>query len=483
VVALHDSGEDVRSLNILHSPLQMIRQVFDVMNRSDDADWEVVATRMEKVGLALSGFRASIAEAIQRKVPPCRRQVLACARQAARWSGADGERSYFDVVVAEYAPSATRLGERLSRAAEAASAAYAETARWLRDDVSPRATERDAAGPERYALWSRAFLAAVIDPVETYLWGWSEVHRIEQEMRDAASAICDGSVAEAVELMNSDPSRAAQGEEALCTFLQQLMDRTITELDGTHFDIAGPLKRVEQMIAPPGGAAAPHYTPPSEDLSRPGRAWYPTLGKTAFPLWGEVTTCYHEGVPGHHLQLGQVICLRDELSRFQRTTFLSGHGEGWALYAERFMDELGKFELPDYRMGYLRSQLMRALRVVVDIGMHLELEVPADERFHPEERWSPALGEELLMGRSYFPSDFMASELDRYLGMPGQAISYKVGERAWLTARDRARQAAGPTFDLKAFHTWALGLGPIGLDQLVAECERAGGGCSPEPAA
>ena len=115
-----------------------------------------------------------------------------------------------------------------------------------------------------------------------------------------------------------------------------------------------PLHRCEAMIAPPGGAAAMYYTGPSEDFSRPGRTWYPTQGRTTFPLWREVSTCYHEGVPGHHLQVAQVKYLSDKLSRFQRAFgFVSGHGEGWALYAERLMGELGYLEDPAYELGML----------------------------------------------------------------------------------------------------------------------------------
>ncbi len=162
------------------------------------------------------------------------------------------------------------------------------------------------------------------------------------------------------------------------------MDRTIAELDGVHFDIPEPVKTVEAMIAPPGGAAAMYYTPPAEDFSRPGRTWYPTQGRTRFPLWGEVSIAYHEGVPGHHLQVAQVVFLADQLTRFQRTIgWTSGHGEGWALYAERLMGELGYLDVPDYELGMLRAQAMRSVRVVVDIGMHLELPIPSDERYHP----------------------------------------------------------------------------------------------------
>jgi uncharacterized protein (DUF885 family) len=189
-------------------------------------------------------------------------------------------------------------------------------------------------------------------------------------------------------------------------------------------------------------------------------------------LWGEVSIAFHEGVPGHHLQLGQVKYRSDRLSRYQRSTSVAGHAEGWALYAERLMDELGFLTTPHYRLGMLRAQAMRAVRVIVDLGMHLELQLPAGQDFHPGERWTPELGQVFVDERSRFPADFMASEIVRYLGWPGQAICYKVGERVWLEARAAAEARAGGDFDLKAWHAVALDLGNMGLDQLADELSR-----------
>src|SRR5262249_11468198 len=251
----------------------------------------------------------------------------------------------------------------------------------------------------------------------TYAWGWDELARIETEMRAVAERIRPGaSIAEAIDHLERESDLVIDGEDNLQRWLQDLMDRTIAELDGTHFDIPAPVKRVEAMIAPPGGAAAMYYTGPSEDFSRPGRTWYPTQGRTTFPLWREVSTCYHEGVPGHHLQVAQVKYLSDRLSRYQRAFgFLSGHGEGWALYAERLMGELGYLEDPAYELGMLGAQAMRAVRVIVDIGMHLELTIPASESEHVGETWTPQLALPFVIERSCEPADFMRSEVDRYL--------------------------------------------------------------------
>ena len=113
------------------------------------------------------------------------------------------------------------------------------------------------------------------------------------------------------------------------------------------------------------------------------------------------------------------------------------------MYAERLMGELGYLENPDYYLGMLRAQALRSVRVIIDIGMHLELAIPAGQDFHPGEVWSRELGLEFINVKSHFPADFVASEVSRYLGIPGQAISYKVGEREWLAAREESKQQTG----------------------------------------
>jgi uncharacterized protein (DUF885 family) len=136
------------------------------------------------------------------------------------------------------------------------------------------------------------------------------------------------------------------------------------------------------------------------------------------------------------------------------------------------MGELGYLEDPAYELGMLGAQAMRAVRVIVDIGMHLELSIPTSERYHPGETWTGELALPFVIERSCEPESFMRSEVDRYLGWPGQAISYKVGERVWLEARADAQKRHGTGFDLKKFHSYALDLGGMGLGPLRDELAR-----------
>jgi uncharacterized protein (DUF885 family) len=476
VVDQFDAGERLRDVRVLASPIESIRGVFDQMPAGTDADWATIATRMAKVPGALASFQASLVEGVNRGVVAARRQALACATTASTWGGLESNTPpFFVAFVGGYSGGNAALGQELQVAAQAATDAYGQLAEYLRHDYAPSADEHDGVGADRYLLSAREFNGIDLDLDETYSWGWYELHRIEHAMRSVGARILPHrSLAEVIDFLDHDPARSIDGIQNLRAWLQDLMDRTISELNGTHFDIPPPVQRVEAMITPPGGAAAMYYTPPSEDFSRPGRTWYPEpVGKTRFPLWHEVSTCYHEGVPGHHLQIGQVVYLADVLNRFQRTLVeSSGHAEGWALYSERLMGELGYLDDPADELGMLQAQAFRAARVVVDIGLHLGKDIPHGEEFHGGEQWTPDIALGFMTRFGGFEEAFMASEIDRYLGWPGQAISYKVGERIWLEGRDAARTRAGSAFDLKEFHSRALALGPMGLGLLREELAR-----------
>ncbi len=470
-----DAGEHFRNLSIIGNPSTGLRRMFDLMPRATEADWENVATRLALVPRGLAQFQATLAEGLRRGTPAARRQAAQNAIQSDAWAGqAPGSTPFFGSLIEAYDRSGAGspgLRDTLAGATAAAAAAYGAFARYLRETYMDSATERDGVGPDRYQLGARTANGITLDLEETYRWGWEELYRVEREMAETCARILPGaSIEETKAFLESDPSRAIDGVESFRQWMQDLQDRTIAELDGVHFDIPAPVRRIEAMIAPPGGALAMYYTGPSEDFSRPGRTWYPTGGKTRFPLWGEVSIAYHEGVPGHHFQVATTKHLSGELSRFQRLMGgTSGYGEGWALYAERLMGELGYLANPDYYLGMLRAQAMRSVRVIVDIGMHLELRIPKSERFHPGATWNAELGDVFARGRAQFPPDFMASEITRYLGTPGQAISYKVGERCWIEARETSRRRRGEAFDLKAWHAAALNLGPMGLAQMQRE--------------
>ncbi len=467
------AGEHLRPLRNIFGPAQITRNLFLMMPTQSESDWACVARRMSRVGESYESLVAALEEGRSSELFAAPLQAQTTIDQLEEWlqgaaGGTDG--SWFHEFVADGPDS---LRAELTAAAGHAAQAAAQLRDYLSSTYLPAAEGTpEASGAERYLLNVRRWTGADIDTREVYQWGWAEFQRIEAQMREVAEQILPGSTP--VEAMRhlDEHGRAVEGVEEVRVYLQEMMDRTIADLDGTHFDIAEPIRTVEAMIAPTGSAAAPYYSRPSVDFSRPGRTWLPTLGETRFPLYDLVSTWYHEGVPGHHLQLAQWCYVAPQLSIYQTSLgSSSGATEGWALYAERLMDELGYLDVEE-RMGYLDCQLMRAIRVVIDLGMHLQLTIPLDSPLAPGETWTPQLATEFFDQHCGRSRSFIESEIVRYLGWPGQAISYKLGERAWLAGREAAQQAHGEDFDLKAWHMAALSLGALGLDDLQVELSR-----------
>ena len=471
-LAVSATGEHLRAVRNILGPVQGLRMMFEMMPAGSEADWSAIARQMALVPQALAGYATSLREGAARGLLAPSRQVGAFTSQLREWGAADDGRGWFAqfCAAAQVPPS---LRAELDQAAADAIDAVEELRRWMLDDYAPR-TEGvpDGVGAERYPVLARAWLGTDLDLADTYAWGWSEYQRITAEMAEQAERVLPGSnVREAMDYLDSC-GEAVDGVGEIRQRLQRLLDERVAELDGTHFDLPGPVKTVEARIAPPGSAAAPYYTRPSRDFSRPGRTWLPAMGQTRFPLWKLVSTWHHEGVPGHHLQLGTWTALAGQLSTYQTSIgSVSAMTEGWALYAERLMDELGYLSDPGARLGYLEAQLRRAIRVIVDIGLHLRMELPPGvlpqaDRGHT---WTPELAIEFFAAHTARSTEFVTSEVVRYLGRPGQAISYKVGERAWLAGREGARAAHGDAFDLKSWHMAALSLGALGLDDLTTE--------------
>ncbi|MEO3821694.1 DUF885 domain-containing protein [Plantactinospora sp. B24E8] len=474
-LARYDAGEVTSELNVIESGLHELRQVFDLMPTEGEEAVSNIAARLGQFSGALQAYKTTLASAADAGHVSSRAQIVEVAKQCDVWTDPDGDNFFHNLV--ESLTAGDALTADLRRSAAAATAATAEFGRFLRDELAPRGREKQAAGLERYQLASQYFLGAKVDLHETYAWGFAELARLEAEMRAVAARIAGpgASVDQAVAALDADPARQIQGKEAFRDWMQALADKAIADLHGTHFDIPEQVRRIECCLAPTSDGAI-YYTGPSEDFSRPGRMWWAVpQGITEFSTWREVTTVFHEGVPGHHLQVAQTQVRADLLNRWQRLlSWSSGHGEGWALYAERLMDELGYLEDPGDKLGMLDGQAFRAARVIVDIGLHLELEIPKDNPFgfHPGEVWTPELGWEFLRGHCRLPDENLRFELNRYLGWPGQAPSYKIGERIWLQARADAQARKGADFNLKEFHRAALDLGSIGLDPLKAALAR-----------
>ncbi len=477
-LAVHDAGEHLRSLRNLGSPLHETRELFTLLPTDTQEDWARLGRRLARMPLAVEQYRETLAEGARRGLLSGPRQVATVIEQIGEWlapdpvAGEEGRAGGWFAALVAPAPEALRGG--LTETAVTAAAAFAALRDWLGEVYAPAAAgTSDAVGRERYIRWARFWNGADLDLEEAYGWAWTEFHDLAAQMRAEAEKVLPGATPmEAMRWLDTD-GPSIQGTEPVREFLQGLMDQAIGDLQGVHFDLAERVTRVESKLAPAGSAAAPYYTAPSLDFSRPGRTWLPTQGRESFPVWDLVSTWYHEGVPGHHLQLAQWNHVADSLSTYQVSLGgVSANLEGWALYAERLMDELGYLTDPGHRLGYLNAQMLRALRVIVDIGMHVGLDFPADSPYLPGEPMTPVAAREFFGRYCGLAPAYLDSELTRYLGLPGQAIGYKLGERAWLTGRAAARaahEARGEEFDLRAWHMAALSQGSLGLDDLVVE--------------
>ncbi|GAA5027618.1 DUF885 domain-containing protein [Microbacterium fluvii] len=467
---LYDAKWHLRDLNVIASPAQDLRSVFDLMPTDTADDWAVVSTRLRALPAAIAGYIETLREGISQGIVPARRQVNEVVTQIARYTSDNG---FFAEFAGNAAPAEgslpASLARQLSDHAGAARVAYDELAQFLAGELAPVAGEADGVGRELYALHSRRFLGAEIDLDETYEWGIEELARMVAEQESIANEILPGAtVEEAVAFLEKGASRKLVGTEALQKWMQETSDRAVAELGKSHFDIAEPIRRLECMIAPTkeGGI---YYTGPTDDFSRPGRMWWSVPGGVEdFDTWRELTTVYHEGVPGHHLQIAQAVYNRAQLNSWRRLLAgTSGHAEGWALYAERLMEQLGYLDDPADRLGMLDGQRMRAARVVLDIGVHLGKPRPDGEG-----TWDADYALEFMRRNVNMSDEFVQFEVNRYLGWPGQAPSYKVGQRIWEQLRDDVSEAQGDAFDIKAFHKRALDIGGVGLDTLRAALAR-----------
>jgi len=462
------------------APPVMDRMALNTAPLADAGDAELLAARLESLPQGMQGYAAALRLGLDQGRPGAR--VLAERLVAMLRASARGDGGYFRGLAARAAalPGVdARAAGRLDTAGRAADAAFDELAGWLERDYLPHATEDAAVGPERYARALQEHLGQTADPVELAAWGWDELGRLEQEMRREAAAGWPGlGLPEVLDRLDNDPAEpSAAGPEGLLDWLRQV-DQQVIERLAEEFEIPPQLRLLRHELAPPGSAAGAYYLPPTEDGARPGVVvWTVPAGRV--PLWRWQTFSHHEGIPGHHLEQGGVRLLPAPLTRFQSALCeISGYSEGWGLYAERFMDELGAFDRPATRLGFLVSQTFRTVRVVADTGLHLGLRVPAGLADPAAGQViTPEVAVGLLVRHGRQTPDFARSEMLRYLGSPGQAVAYKVGEREWRRVRAQARQRL-PGLTNRQFHTTALRLGPLPLRLLEPEVLTALGDAS-----
>ncbi|AKP07745.1 Hypothetical protein Cp262_0075 [Corynebacterium pseudotuberculosis] len=454
-LSLHHNDEFLGQLNNIASPIQTIRDTFLLMPQDTEEQREAIASRLSQVGKALAGYRESLTLAASHGKVSAIRQIEAAIGQCRE--------------LTQPGSMLDKLGvDPHSDAVVSAKKSFGSMAEWLGDQLAPHAPHHDAVGRERYERFSHLFVGDVVDLDDAYEWGLDRLQEIVAEQQNIAEKLYGPgtSVAAAMKKLDTEPRYTITGTDALREWMQEQADKTIADLNGVHFDIPQSVQSLEACIDP-AGTGGIFYTPPSDDFSRPGRMWWSVpAGQNTFHTWQELTTVFHESVPGHHLQCGQAVCERENLNLWRRIAcWNSGHGEGWALYAEQLMADLGYHDDLGTRMGMLDAQRLRAARVVLDIGVHLGKRTPEGSSV-----WDASYAKFFLRENSAMDERNLAFELDRYLGWPGQAPSYALGQRLWQQLRDRALDQ-GQT--LKQFHTRALSYGSIPMSILGTQVLKA----------
>ncbi|HXQ30694.1 MAG TPA: DUF885 domain-containing protein [Steroidobacteraceae bacterium] len=315
-------------------------------------------------------------------------------------------------------------------------------------------------GAAYYAVTLKQMTTTDYTPEQVHQLGLREVARIDAEL-DAllkSQGLTTGTVAERIQALRADPrflvSDSDEGRKQLLARYQQILDEVTARLP-EYFRTLPPTKlAVERVpLAAEKGSAMAYYQPGAMDGTRPGTFFANLRDVRETPIWVMKTLAYHEGIPGHHFQISIAQNLKG-LPLLRQQTLYTAYAEGWALYAERLASEMGMYkDDPFGDVGRLRDEMLRAVRLVVDTGLHAE-------------GWSREQAIDYMVTTTGLPESEAVTEVERYMGNPGQACAYKVGQLKILELRDRARAALGPRFDLKDFHAVVLDNGGVPLTLL-----------------
>ena len=315
-------------------------------------------------------------------------------------------------------------------------------------------------GAAYYQEMLRQFTTTDYTPEQVHALGLGEVARIDVEM-DAlldGQGLTEGTVAERVAALRTDARfllpNDDSGREQMLADYREMLDAANARMP-EYFSTVPPGKLLVERVPESGekGASGAYYQAAALDGSRPGTFFANLRDVHEMPTWGMKTLAYHEGIPGHHFQIAIAQGLKG-LPMIRQQPIYTAYVEGWALYAERLMAEIGMYEGDPWGdLGRLQAEMYRAVRLVVDTGLHAK-------------GWTREAAIEYMMGATGMAESEVVSEIERYMALPGQACAYKVGQLKILELREQTRARLGEKFDLKAFHTVVLENGAVPLTVL-----------------
>lgn len=328
---------------------------------------------------------------------------------------------------------------------------------FIADEIAPLARPDERAGlfglPDGDLVYSRLIERYTTFPMqagEIHQVGLEQVARLADEYRELGpDALGASNLDEIFSILRTDKSITHTSGADIVAVCEASFERARAEMG----DWFGRLPESDCVVRETSHGPIAYYFEPAEDGSRPGTFFMNTADPTA---WGHAEvegTAFHEGIPGHHLQIAIAQEMGDALPEFRRSEFISAYGEGWALYTERLSREMGLYSGPLDLVGMLQNDSMRACRLVVDTGMHAL-------------GWSRQQGIDYMVNNSPMSMQQVVGEIDRYLSFPGQALSYMIGRLEIDRIRSEAEAALGPRFDIKQFHDAVLGSGSVPLGEL-----------------
>jgi uncharacterized protein (DUF885 family) len=433
-------------------------------------DYDDYAVRLNKFAKIMDDTIANMRKGMAAKQMPPKFLLEKVGDQAAGIANTPADKSPFALPLDKFPDSVSEADRQRIRSGVLAAVensvipAYKRFAAFVKDEYAPKGRTDVGVwslpdGKARYAFRVKQQTTSDFTPEQIHQIGLKEVARIEGDMLEIAKK-------QGFDDLKSFNAAIEKNPDLKFKSGQQIIDdytRFIDQMYGRLPQLFGRLPKAKVEVVPvepfrEKSAAGASYETGAPDGSRPGRVFVNTYEATSRKTLSTESTAYHEGVPGHHMQLSIAQELA-ELPKFRQQGGYTAFVEGWALYSERLGKEVGYYQNPYSDYGRLNDEMLRAIRLVVDTGLH-------------DKKWTRDQVVQFFRDHSAIDEVEIQAETDRYIVWPGQALAYKIGQLKILDLRDRAQKALGPKFDIRAFHDEILGAGALPLQALDERIER-----------
>jgi len=432
-------------------------------------DFDDYIVRLGKFPKMMDDTTANMRKGMAARLMPPKFLLEKVAAQAQGIADAKGEESPFAIPLTKIPESFSSEDKQRIRTGilgaieKSVLPSYQKFAAFVRDEYAPKGRIDVGVwalpdGAARYAFLVKTQTTTDRTPEDIHRVGLLEVGRIEMEMLAIAKKLGYSDLKTFNDAIEQNPDLKAKSGEFILEQYRKFIDQMYARLP----QLFGRLPKAKLEVVPVPAfrekeAAAASYENGSPDGSRPGRVYVNTFEATSRTILSNESTAYHEGVPGHHMQLSIQQELSD-LPPFRQQGGYTAFIEGWALYSERLGKEVGFYENPYSDYGRLNDEMLRAIRLVVDTGLH-------------SKKWTRDQVVQYFRDHSAIDEVEIQAETDRYIVWPGQALSYKLGQLKILELRERAQRELGAKFDIRAFHDEVLGAGALPLGELELRIE------------